>query len=60
MNATYMECSSKEMTGVEDIFDKAITIAVGDEYKGPGSRDGSTTGGAGGARKKKSRSCKIL
>lgn len=28
-----MECSSKEMDGVEEIFDRAIEIAVGDEYK---------------------------
>ena len=33
MGAYYMECSSKEMDGVEDIFDRAIEIAVGDEYK---------------------------
>lgn len=33
MGAYYMECSSKEMDGVEEIFDRAIEIAVGDEYK---------------------------
>lgn len=33
MGAYYMECSSKEMDGVEDIFDRAIEIAVGDGYK---------------------------
>ena len=32
MGALYMECSSKEQDGVEDIFDTAVTIAVGDEW----------------------------
>lgn len=33
MGAKYMECSSKEMEGVEDIFDTAITIAVAAEVE---------------------------
>ena len=64
MGATYMECSSKEMTGVEDIFDRAITIAVGDAYKTSSSRGSKTgfgdVGGGGGAKRKKMRSCKLL
>jgi len=75
MAAVYMECSSKEMNGVEDIFDKAITIAVGDEYYAPDakmySKPGFTSrqgalGGSGGlsgstaAKKKKPKSCTIL
>ena len=66
MGATYMECSSREMKGVEDIFDRAITIAVGDDYKsasqGPFSsrRDGSEPGGEPHGKRKKNRSCKIL
>jgi Ras family protein A len=35
MGAMYMECSSKEQDGVEEIFDLAVTMAVGDEYKTP-------------------------
>jgi Ras family protein A len=35
MGAMYMECSSKEQDGVEDIFDMAVTMAVGDEHKTP-------------------------
>lgn len=36
MGAMYMECSSKEQDGVEDIFDMAVTMAVGeDEQKTP-------------------------
>lgn len=69
MGAFYMECSSKEMNGVEDIFDKAITMAVGDEYFAPDEKVFSKPGlasrpsgvsGSGPAKKKKSRSCTIL
>lgn len=31
MGATYVECSSKEMTGVHEIFDMAVDTAVGHE-----------------------------
>lgn len=30
MQARYMECSSKAGTGVEDVFDMAINMAIGD------------------------------
>lgn len=30
MQAKYMECSSKAGTGVEDVFDLAISMAIGD------------------------------
>jgi len=63
------------MNGVEDIFDKAITIAVGDEYFAPDEkmfskpgltgRQGGSGGsngltGSGAAKKKKTKSCTIL
>lgn len=55
IGAAYMECSAKEASGVREIFNKAITMAVGDE---------GLVGGKGGARpavkKRKNRSCKIL
>lgn len=73
MGAVYMECSSKEMNGVEDIFDKAITMAVGDEHIAPDEKMYTRPGGAsampggpavssfgGAAKKKKSKSCTIL
>lgn len=61
MNALYMECSSKEMSGVHEIFDTAIDIAVRgqDELaaeaeaarsgakRGAGGRGGAAAGGAG-------------
>lgn len=31
MGATYMECSSKERIGVDDIFDTAIILATNEE-----------------------------
>ena len=33
MNAAYMECSSKEMTGVEEIFERAILTVVANDRK---------------------------
>ncbi|MCJ1287518.1 Rho GTPase [Xylographa opegraphella] len=58
MNAIYMECSSKEMKGVEEIFEFAINTAVGHEIV---SRDQNVSRNSGGSSKKiKKRSCKIL
>lgn len=59
MNATYMECSSKEMDGVDDIFDAAVTMAVGDEWK-PASREGANNSTQPTYRKPKKSRCKIL
>ncbi|EED13025.1 Rho GTPase Rho4, putative [Talaromyces stipitatus ATCC 10500] len=59
MNAAYIECSSKEMKGVEEVFELAVNTVVGVEeqgYYGPGP---SGKGGAVG-RKVKKRTCKIL
>lgn len=33
MGAQYMECSSKEMTGVEEIFERAILTVVANDRK---------------------------
>jgi len=61
MGALYMECSSKEQDGVEDIFDMAVTMAVGDEYKAPlkpeAPRPAFPTGGK---KTKKREKCTIL
>lgn len=61
MGALYMECSSKEQVGVQDVFDTAIDIAV--RGQDDSADDGAAQrNGASGvvAKKKKSRSCKIL
>ncbi|KAJ6258950.1 hypothetical protein Dda_5845 [Drechslerella dactyloides] len=61
MGAVYMECSSKTMQGVHELFELAVTTAVGKFGRGsPGrnSSNGRTPGGSG--RHKKPRSCKIL
>lgn len=61
MGAKYMECSSKEMTGVHDIFDTAIDITVRGQEVTPDSRPSSKPGQpAMPARKKRSKMCTIL
>ncbi|KAL2011123.1 hypothetical protein VTN00DRAFT_3841 [Thermoascus crustaceus] len=67
MGATYIECSSKEMRGVDEVFELAVNTAVsaeeeGEEFNGRSSGfGGSSTGGGGGGKKKtKKRNCKIL
>ena len=67
----YMECSSKEMSGVHEIFETAIDVAVRgkeedeyDEERGMASAAGGRgAGGKGGsqvAKRKKRSNCKIL
>ncbi|KAM0323005.1 hypothetical protein ACHAQA_009104 [Verticillium albo-atrum] len=62
MNAQYAECSSKEMTGVDEIFERAILTVVANDRKnieaqmaagaasshGGGRTSGGGTGGGGG------------
>ncbi|KAK3371529.1 P-loop containing nucleoside triphosphate hydrolase protein [Lasiosphaeria ovina] len=45
MGAAYMECSSKEMTGVEDIFEQAILTVVANDRKNLEQLAGSGGGG---------------
>jgi Ras homolog gene family, member A len=67
MGAQYMECSSKEMTGVDEIFEQAITTVVANDRRNlemqmvmtPHGATGSTIPGLGPLKKKK-RSCKLL
>lgn len=60
MGAQYMECSSKEMKGVEEIFERAILTVVANDRKvleaealasgsGPGSGGGASGGGGSGS-----------
>jgi Ras homolog gene family, member A len=66
MGAMYMECSSKEQDGVEDIFDTAVTMAVGDEYKTPEEKytppahKANAEAIAIAGKKKKRSGCKVL
>ena len=71
MGATYMECSARTNSGVREIFDKAVTIAVGDDYAGYKQLEAKTAKavqrgelgvgqGLPKKKKKKSRSCKIF
>ena len=59
MGAAYMECSSKEMNGVHEIFDTAVSITVGaseGKFSGEGGHPAIPTMSS----KPKKRSCKIL
>ena len=58
MGAIYMECSSKEMNGVEEIFDLAIDTAVGRETGGQSLDVGASTVSS--SKRSKKQSCKIL
>jgi hypothetical protein len=61
MGARYMECSSKEYTGVDEIFYEAINIVVTNDRSNQVKQ--SVEGGEsqpGAPRRKKKRSCKIL
>lgn len=62
MGARYMECSSKEMAGVHEIFETAIDTAVrgaDDEITETSTGNGVAKTGAPAKRKKRS-NCKIL
>lgn len=54
MGAAYMECSSKEMSGVDEIFELAVTMAVG-TGTGAWTKSEAPTG-----VKKRKRNCRIL
>ncbi|KAK2763299.1 Rho GTPase [Arachnomyces sp. PD_36] len=69
MGAIYVECSSKEMRGVDGVFQLAVNTAVGAEQHGwdgrgtagtSGGGGGKAGGGGSGGGKRKKRSCKIL
>ena len=60
MGAQYMECSSKEMKGVEEIFERAILTVVANDRKtleaealasGSSAGAGGSAGGSGDAKK---------
>ncbi|RYP04604.1 hypothetical protein DL764_004341 [Monosporascus ibericus] len=76
MGAQYMECSSKEMHGVDEIFDQAINVVVANDRRNleasmPAAASSSSGGGRGTASrdggglsgvrpKKKKRNCNFL
>jgi hypothetical protein len=52
MGAQYMECSSKEMKGVEEIFERAILTVVANDRKtleAEALANGGASGGGGGS-----------
>lgn len=61
MGAMYMECSSKEMSGVHEIFETAIHTVVAGQDQATAGADAAKNGGMPvAARKKKRSNCKIL
>jgi Ras homolog gene family, member A len=61
MGAAYIECSSKEMTGVDEVFQLAVNTVVGvEEQEFYGAGTGPTGKSGSGGRKVKKRTCKIL
>lgn len=59
IGALYMECSSKERRGVQEIFDTAVNVAVGAD-KGSDSSNSNDSFGLSGMKRIKKRSCRIL
>lgn len=67
MGAQYIECSSKEAQGIDDVFELAVNTAVGQEIEIKKAQESaqrmSTAGGLGMGRKEKKtkkRPCPIL
>ena len=58
MGAVYVECSSKEMRGVDEVFELAVNTAVGQDAI---SREQAESRSSQGSKKKsKKRSCRML
>lgn len=68
MGAEYMECSSKEMRGVDEIFERAIMTVVANDRRNletptamaVSAGDGKTQAPAVGGIKRKKRKCNFL
>lgn len=68
MGAQYMECSSKEMRGVDEIFEQAIMTVVANDRRNmetptalaASAGDGKTQAPVVGGLKRKKRKCQFL
>ena len=66
MGAMYVECSSKEMKGVDEVFELAVNTAVSQEVynreqtASRTSKGSKASGGSGTSKSKKPRACKML
>lgn len=59
MGAVYVECSSKEMSGVDDVFELAVNTAVGQEVE-KRRQEQESLAKTGGKPKKLKRRCQIF
>jgi Ras family protein A len=55
-----MECSSKEMTGVDDIFNEAINTVVANDRSNQQLQPDTLPPGQPGVAKKRKRNCRFL
>jgi Ras homolog gene family, member A len=55
-----MECSSKEMTGVEEIFNEAINTVVANDRSNQQHQSQAVPPGQSGGVKKRKRHCRYL
>ena len=63
MNAMYVECSSKELIGVHEVFELAVNVAVAVEERGfydPSGKSQAEPSDKRSKRKIKKRTCKML
>jgi Ras homolog gene family, member A len=61
MGATYVECSSKEMRGVDQVFELAVNTVIDAEESSSEDRNAADGGGGVKVGKKiKKRTCRIL
>jgi Ras family protein A len=60
MGARYMECSSKEMTGVDEIFNEAINTVVANDRSNQLQQPEALPPGQPGGMKKRKRNCRFL
>jgi GTPase SAR1 family protein len=60
MGAVYVECSSKEMSGVDEVFELAVNTAVGQELEKRRQEHDSEPRPGGKPRKLRKKQCTIL
>lgn len=60
MGAVYVECSSKEMSGVDDVFELAVNTVIGQEIQKRRQQQETQLKVSGKTKKLKKKQCPIL